>query len=64
MASTFCGYVSPEENLSPRKRKRMMTTEEKSVITVVLNALKSDGVAVDSRPSLVVLDRLLAVKVG
>ncbi len=64
LASTFCGFVSSEENLSPRRRKRTMTTEEKLVVTVVLNALISDGAVVDSRPFPVVLDRLLAVEVG
>jgi hypothetical protein len=41
-----------------------MTTEEKLVVTLVLNALKSDGAVVDSRPFPVILDRLLAVEVG
>ena len=39
LASTFCLCVSPEENLSPRWRKRTMTTEENSVVREVLNAL-------------------------
>jgi hypothetical protein len=64
LVSTFCGFVSPEENLSPRRRKRTMTTEERSVVKVVLNALRPDGAVVDSRPFLVVLDRLLEVEVG
>ena len=64
MASSFCVFVSPEENLSPRRRKRTMTTEERLVITVVLNALRSDGAVVDSRPFLVMLDRLSEVEVG
>ncbi len=64
MASTFCGFVSPEENLSPRRRrKRTMTTEERLVVTVVLNARKSDGAVVDSHPFPVVLDRLSEVEV-
>jgi hypothetical protein len=63
LASTFCGFVSPEENLSPKKRKRKMTTEERLVVKVVLNALKSDGAVVDSRPFPVVLDRLSEVEV-
>ncbi len=41
-----------------------MTTEERLVVKVVLNALISDGAVVDSRPFLVVLDRLLEVEVG
>ncbi len=64
MASTFCVFVLPEENLSPRRRKRTMTTEENLVITVVLNALKSDGAVVDSHPFPVELDRLSEVEVG
>ena len=64
LASTFCGFVSPEENLSPRKKRRTMTTEEKWVIKVVLNTPRSDGAVVDSRPFPVVLDRLLEVEVG
>jgi len=39
LASTFCLCVSPEENLSPRWRKRTMTTEGSSVVGEVLNAL-------------------------
>jgi hypothetical protein len=54
----------PEENLSPRRRKRTITTEERSVVKVVLNALRPDGAVVDSRPFLVVLDHLLEVEVG
>ncbi len=54
----------PEENLNPRRRKRTMTTEERLVVTVVLNALKSDGAVVDSRPFPVVLDRLLEAEAG
>jgi hypothetical protein len=64
LASTFCVFVLPEENLSPRRRKRTMTTEENLVITVVLNALKSDGAVVDSHPFPVELDRLSEVEVG
>ena len=64
MASAFCVSVSPEENLSPKKRKRTMTTEGKLVTAEVLNALKLDGAVVDSRPFPVVLDRLSKVEVG
>jgi hypothetical protein len=42
----------------------MMTTEGKFVVAEVLNALKSDGAVVDSRPFPVLLDRLLEVEVG
>ncbi len=63
MASTFCGFVSPEENLSPRKRRRTMTTEGRLVVIVVLNALRSDSAVVDSRPFPVVLDHLSEVEV-
>jgi hypothetical protein len=64
LASTFCGFVSPEENLSPRKRRRTMTTEERLVVKVIPNALRSDGVVVDSHPFPVVLDDLSEVEVG
>ena len=64
LASTFCAFVSPEENLSPRRRKRTMMTEERLVVMLVLNALRSDGAVVDSHPFPVVLDRLLEVEVG
>ena len=64
LASTFCVFVSPEENLSPKWRKRTMTTGENLVVTEVLNALKSDGAVVDSRPFPVLLDRLSEVEVG
>ena len=56
--------VSPEENLSPKKRKRTMTTGGKLVVAEVLNALKSDGAVVDSHPFPVGLDRLSEVEVG
>ena len=58
LASTFCVCVSPEENLSPMKRRMMMTTKERLVVSVVLNALRSDGAVVDSRPFPVVLVHL------
>ncbi len=64
LASTFCVFVSTEENLSPKKRKRTMTTEGKLVAPEVLNALKSDGAVVDSHPFPVGLDRLSRVEVG
>ena len=64
MASTFCVCVSPEENLSPRWRKRTMTTGESLVVTEVLDALKSDGAVFDSHPFPVGLDHLLEVEVG
>ncbi len=64
LASIFFLFVSPEENLSPKKRKRTMTTEGKSVVAEVLNALKSDGAVVDSHPFPVGLDRLSEVEVG
>ena len=64
LASTFCVFVSPEENLSPRWRRRMMTTGENLVVTEVLNALKSDGAVEDSHPFPVGLDRLSEVEVG
>ncbi len=64
LASTFCEYVWPEENLSPRWRKRTMTTGENLVVTVVLNALKSDGAVLDSHLFPVGLDRLSEVEVG
>ncbi len=57
-------FVSSEENLSPKKRKRTMTTGERSVAEEVLNALKSDGAVVDSHPFPVGLDRLSEVEVG
>ena len=41
-----------------------MTTEENSVVTEVLNALKSDGAVVDSHPFPVGLDHLSEVEVG
>ncbi len=56
--------VSPEENLSPRWRKRTMTTVESLVVTEVLNALKSGGAVLDSHPFPVGLDRLSEVEVG
>ncbi len=67
MFSFFCnhvlgitfGLVLTEENLSPRRKRRMtMTTRDKSVASVVLSALKSDGAVVDSRPFPVVLVHL------
>ncbi len=64
LASTFCGLVSPEENLCPRKRRRTMTTEGRLVVKVVLNALRSGGAVVDSRPFPVMLDRLWGVEEG
>ena len=65
MASTFCVFVSPEENLSPRWRSRKtMTTEDRLAAPVVLNALKSDGAVLDSHPFPVGLDRLSEVEVG
>ena len=65
MASTFCVFVSPEENLSPRWRSRKtMTTEDRLVTPVVLNALKSDGAVVDSHPFPVGLDHLSEAEVG
>ncbi len=65
MASTFCVFVSPEENLSPRWRSRKtMTTEDRLVAPVVLNALKSDGAVVDSHLFPVGLDHLSEVEVG
>ncbi len=64
LASTFCACVSPEENLSPRWRKRTMTTGENLVVTEVLNALKSDGAVEDSHPFPGGLDRLSEVEVG
>ena len=64
LASTFCVFVLPEENLSPRWRKRTMTTGESLVVAEVLNALKSDGAVVDSHPFPVGLDRLSEVEVG
>jgi len=57
-------FVSPEENLSPKKRRRTMTREGKLVVAEVLTALKSDGAVVDSHPFPVVLDRLSEVEVG
>ena len=57
-------FVSPEENLSPKKRKRTMTTGERLVAEEVLNTLKSDGAVVDSHPFPVGLDRLSKVEVG
>ncbi len=41
-----------------------MMTEGRLVVTVVHNALKSDGAVEDSHPFPVVLDRLLEVEVG
>jgi len=38
----------PEENLSPKTRRTMMTMRERSVVSVVLSALKLDGAVVDS----------------
>ncbi len=65
MAFTSFGFVSTEENLSPRWRnRRTMTMEERLVATVVLNALRSDSAVEDSRPFPVVLDRLSMVEVG
>ena len=64
LASTFCVCVSPEENLSPRWRKRTMTTGGNLVVMEVLNALKSGGAVVDSHPFPVGLDRLSKVEVG
>ncbi len=63
MASTFCVFVWPEENLSPRCKKRTMTTGESLVVTEVLDALRSDGAVVDSHPFPVGLDRLSKVEV-
>jgi hypothetical protein len=57
-------YVSPEENLSPRWRRRTMTTEESSVVMGVLDVLKSDGAVFDSHPFPVGLDHLSEVEVG
>ena len=65
LASTFCVCVSPEENLSPRWRRRTMTTEEESsVVMGVLDALKLDGAVLDSHPFPVGLDHLSEVEVG
>ncbi len=64
LASTFCECVSPEENLSPRWRRRTTTTGGNLVVTEVLNALKSDGAVVCSHPFPVGLDRLSEVEVG
>ncbi len=64
LASTFCACVSPEENLSPRWRKRTMTTGGNLVVMEVLNVLKSDGAVGDSHPFPVGLDRLSEVEVG
>jgi hypothetical protein len=55
---------STEENLSPKRRRMTMTTREKSVPSVVLSALKSDGAVVDSRPFPVVLGHLWGDEVG
>ncbi len=65
LASTLCGFVSPEENLSPRWRsRRTMTMGDRLVAMVVLSALRSESAVVDSRPFPVELDRLLKVEVG
>jgi hypothetical protein len=64
LASTLRGFVSPEENLSPRKSRRTMTMGDRLDATVVLSALRSDGAVVDSRLFLVMLDRLVKVEVG
>ncbi len=59
LAFTFGGFISPEENLSPRWRRRpTMTTKERLVVLVVLNALRSDGAVGDSHPFPVVLVHL------
>ncbi len=57
-------FVSPEENLSPRWRKRTMTMGGNLVVTEVLDALKSDSAVVDSHPFPVGLDRFSEVEVG
>ncbi len=62
MASTFW-FVSTEESLCPRRRKRTMTTEERLVVKVVLKALRSDSAVVDSSLFPVMLDRLSEVEV-
>jgi hypothetical protein len=64
LAFTFGGSASPEENLSLKTRRPTMMMRESSVVMVVLNALKSDGVVGDSRPFPVVLDHLWGVEVG
>ena len=64
LAFTFGGFVSPEENLSPRKRRMTMTTKERFAVSVVLNALRSDGAVGDSHPFPVGFDRLSEVEVG
>ncbi len=51
-------FVSPEENLSPRRERMMTMTRERSVASVILITLKSDGAVVDSRPFPVVLVHL------
>jgi hypothetical protein len=56
--------VSTEENLSPRRGRMTMMTREKSVASVVLSALKSDGAVVDSRLFPVVLGHLWGDEVG
>ena len=53
-----------EENLSPKTRRTMMTTRERSVVSVVLSTLKLDGAVVDSRLFPVVLGHLWDVTVG
>ncbi len=64
MAFTFSECISPEENLSPRRRRSTMMTRERSVVSVVLNAPKSGSAVGDSRPFPVVLGHLWDVEVG
>ena len=64
MHFAFGECVSSEENLSLKTRRTMMTMRKRSVVSVILSALKLDGAVVDSRLLPVVLGHLWDVAVG